>query len=111
MSAYDRAVGGALKLKGVGPLVAKKESKKKKEKRAAETAAAVAAEAAEARGLPPATCSAPRQPTSRNAPPYYERVAFESEFALRTLLTPFIAAGRRGGWHRRRRGVEAQQEL
>ena len=78
MSAYDRAVGGALKLKGVGPLVAKKESKKKKERRAAETAAAVAAEAAEARGLPPATCSAPRLPTSRNAAPYYERVAFES---------------------------------
>ena len=51
MSAYDRAVGGALKLKGVGPLVAKKESKKKKEKRLAEAAAAVAADAEEARRL------------------------------------------------------------
>ena len=54
-SAYDRAVGGALKLKGVGPLVAKKETSKKKEKkRAAAAAAAAAAEAGEVRRTPSA---------------------------------------------------------
>ena len=67
MSAYDRAVGGALKLKGVGPLITKKESsgKKKEKKRAAAAAAAAAAEAAEVRRMP----SARRVARIRPAPP------------------------------------------
>jgi hypothetical protein len=67
MSAYDRAVGGALKLKGVGPLITKKESsgKKKEKKRAAAAAAAAAAEAAEVRRMP----SAQRVARIRPVPP------------------------------------------